>query len=61
MCHSVDVLNRTALQHITLVKCVGTCPKTVGDVKLQFPGLHAHLTSISYILSVGLFEQVLCQ
>jgi hypothetical protein len=49
----------TVLQHITAVKCVKGCPKMfldarlVADVKLQFPGLHAHLTSILSISSCG--------
>jgi hypothetical protein len=40
------------LHHITVVKCVRACRLTilagglVADAKLQFPGLHVHLTSI---------------
>jgi hypothetical protein len=46
--------NTTVLHHITAMKCVSG-PKTILDagvvalVKLQFCGLHAHLTSIGLI------------
>jgi hypothetical protein len=54
--------NMTVLHHITVVKYVNCCLKIildaglVTDVKLQFPGLHAHLTWILSILSVAIFE-----
>jgi hypothetical protein len=53
MCPSIRALHygfNTAVPHITVVKCAKGCPKVildaglVADMKLQFPGLHAHLT-----------------
>jgi hypothetical protein len=44
--------NTKVLHHITVVKCVSWCPKIILDaglvvnVMLEFPGQHAHLTSI---------------
>jgi hypothetical protein len=44
--------NTAVLHHNTAVKCFNCCPKIIPDaglvldVKLQFPGLHAHLTSV---------------
>jgi hypothetical protein len=44
--------NTTLFRCITVLKCVNDCSKIilgarlVADVKLQFPGLHAHLTEI---------------
>jgi hypothetical protein len=59
MCPSTSIFaygfNMMVLQHITDVKCVNGCPKIilhaalVVDMKLQFPGLHIHLT---WILSI---------
>lgn len=48
--HLRTSLNVTVLLHGTLVVC--ECPEIildvalVADVKIQFPGLHAHLTSV---------------
>jgi hypothetical protein len=69
MCLSVPVFNPTVLHHITILKCVNGCPKIIvdaaldADLKLQFPGLHAHLTlMLAIVFSVGVFEkQGLCQ
>jgi hypothetical protein len=56
------------LHHITVMKCVSGCRKIIldtgldVDVKLQFHGLHTHLTGILSTFSVEMFEnQALCK
>jgi hypothetical protein len=51
--------NTTVLHHITAVKYISRRLRIVADVKLQCPGLHAHLTEI-LISSVEVFESQVC-
>jgi hypothetical protein len=66
---SVTIFTRgfnTTVLHVTVLKYVNGCPKItlvaglVMDVKLHFPGPHAHLTSIPSMMcsSVGTFENL---
>jgi hypothetical protein len=60
---SIWAFNTTVLHHITVVKYISGCPKIIlgfeliPDVKLQFPSLHAHLTWIPEMVSVGMLDR----
>jgi hypothetical protein len=69
LCFPLNTLGRTngkqaftTFHHITVVNCANGFPKTILDAglvtgaKLYFSSLHAHLTSILYIFSVGYFR-----